>query len=196
MPLYLYKGASWSDLVTYTVPEGVRVIVGEAFNHCSELTSVTLPSTLLTLGKNSFINCGELESIVVATGNTVYDSRNNCNAVIETATNKLLAGCNETIIPNTVSIIGSHAFCGLFNLESIVIPNSVVEICSGAFRFCYELKSVVFMSNQYLSGVFKGSDGIEGAFSYCNSQLSFYLNEIGESNIIDDEISGTWDDAP
>ncbi len=90
--------------------------------------------------------CADIESIVVEEGNTVYDSRDNCNAIIETATNTLIAGCTNTIIPDGVKIIGRGAF-GTSQMTSITIPNSVTSIIDGAFSFCDNLTSVTFVSD-------------------------------------------------
>jgi hypothetical protein len=90
-----------------------------------------------------FAYCGGLEQIVVDAGNMVYDSRGNCNAIIETNTNTLVAGCMNTIIPESVITIEAEAFEGCEGLTSIEIPNSVVSIGSYAFGWCSELSSVV-----------------------------------------------------
>ena len=74
--------------------------------------------------------------------NTIYDSRNNCNAIIETATNKLMSGCQRTIIPNTVTTIGDFAFSSCRNLNAINIPNSVNTIGESAFQYCNNLTSI------------------------------------------------------
>ena len=73
----------------------------------------------------------------------MYDSRNNCNAIIETATNRLVAGCKNTIIPDSVTEIGSTAFFGCSGLSAIVIPVSVKEIGEGAFDYCESLKEII-----------------------------------------------------
>ena len=73
-----------------------------------------------------------LASIVVDKNNPVYDSRNNSNAIIETATNTLVSGCKTTVIPNSVTSIGSWAF-SMNDLTSVTIPDSVTSIGSWAF---------------------------------------------------------------
>ena len=78
----------------------------------------------------------------VESGNTKYDSRDNCNAIIETASNSLVIGCKNTIIPNSVTIIGKSAFYRCSDLTSITIPNSVTSIGEWAFYNCSGLTSV------------------------------------------------------
>jgi hypothetical protein len=74
--------------------------------------------------------------------NTKFDSRDNCNAIIETATNILIAGCKNTTIPNSVTSIGRGAFGNCSTLTSITIPNSVTSIGDYAFDGCSGLTSV------------------------------------------------------
>ena len=80
--------------------------------------------------------------MVVESGNSVYDSREKCNAIIETATNTLIAGCQSTTIPNSITIIGDYAFLDCSFLASISIPNSVTSIGYAAFAYCSALTSL------------------------------------------------------
>lgn len=88
-----------------------------------------------------------MTDIIVDNENPVYDSRNNCNAIIETASNKLLIGCKTSVIPESVTSIGAGAFVECTGLTSIVIPNSVVEIGYAAFSQCGNLSSVILPEN-------------------------------------------------
>ena len=113
-----------------------------AFINCDNLTSVTIPNSVSSIYEGAFCNCPALTSIKVNSGNRVYDSRDNCNAVIESSTNKLVVGCNGTVIPNSVIEIGIEAFEGCTNMTSIIIPNSVATIGIYAFRSCSALTTV------------------------------------------------------
>ena len=151
-----------NDGETYTVTS----IGGDAFSECNGLTgTLVIPSTVTSIGDRAFawcsgftgtlfipssvtyigyiaLTCSGITSIVVDNENSVYDSRNNCNAIINTSNNELVAGCQNTIIPNSVTAIGQGAFGWCSNLTSIIIPNSVTSINFGAFAECSNLSSI------------------------------------------------------
>jgi hypothetical protein len=113
-----------------------------AFRDCTSLTSINIPNSVTSIGECAFLCTPSLTSIIVDENNTVYDSRENCNAIIETATNTLIAGCQNTIIPNSVTSIGEWGFGYCSSLTSITIPNSVTSIGENAFGGCYSLADV------------------------------------------------------
>ena len=132
-----------AGLTSVTIPNSVTSIGNYAFYFCYGLTSITIPNSVTTIGEWVFDGCYGLTSIVVEGGNPVYDSRNGCNALIETASNTLIAGCQNTIIPNTVTSIGAAAFYGCAGLTSVTIPNSVTSIATDAFYHCDGLTSII-----------------------------------------------------
>ena len=132
-----------SGLTSITIPNSVTSIGKQAFRECSGLKSVTIGNSVTSIGYGAFDECSGLESIIVENGNTVYDSRENCNAIIETETNTLILGCKNTVIPNSVTTIGEKAFHECSGLTSITIPNSVTSIGYGAFFDCSGLTSVI-----------------------------------------------------
>lgn len=115
------------------IPCFVTNIEENAFRGCSSLASVTIGKNVESISGNPFSNCASLTSIVVASTNTVFDSRNNCNAIIRKSDNMLIAGCKSTKIPNTVTGIGDYAFRGCSSLASINIPEGVTSIGNYAF---------------------------------------------------------------
>ena len=131
-----------TGLTSITIPSSVTSIGGSAFQGCSGLTSITIPSSVTSIGSSSFSNCSGLTSIVVEDENSVYDSRNNCNAIIETNTNTLVAGCKNTVIPKTVTTIGRTAFYGCSNLTSVTLHSSITGIYGYAFGNCTGLQTI------------------------------------------------------
>ena len=127
---------------TTIIPESVTEIGRFAFRDCNELTSITIPKNVKKIDVLAFARRSALKSIIVTENNVIYDSRNNCNAIIETNSNTLIIGCSTTIIPESVTKIGGFAFDGCNGLTSITIPDCVTEISPLAFRGCSNLKDV------------------------------------------------------
>ena len=132
---------------TLVLGNGVTSIGAWAFNSCDGLTGVlNIPSNVATIGEDAFVYC-KFEGIVVDPENPNFDSRNDCNAIIETSTNELTTGCKNTVIPNSVTAIGDNAFKGITGMTSIEIPNSVVSIGDNAFAFCFDLTGDLVIPN-------------------------------------------------
>ena len=152
-----------SRLTFITIPSNVTSIGNSAFFGCSGLTSITIPSNVTSIGSIAFGFCSKLASITVNSSNTVYDSRNNCNAIIQKSNNQLVIGCKNTIIPSSVKSIGYGAFCGCSELTFITIPSSVTWINTEAFYGCSGLMSITIPSSVtwILSSAFKGCSGLK-----------------------------------
>ena len=153
-----------SGLTSVTIPNSVTSIEYSAFEGCSGLTSVIIPDKVTSIGERAFSYCINLTSLVVESGNPVYDSRDNCNAIIETAINTLIAGCKTTVIPNTVTSIGKYAFSGCSSLTSVTIPNSITAIVDGAFSGCGSLTSLTIPNSVTSIGYY--------VFEVCSSLTS------------------------
>ena len=179
-----------TGLTSITIPDGVTFIADAAFYGCTGLTSITIPDSVTGIGEDAFSNCAGLESITVSGGNKKYDSRNNCNGIIETATNTLISGCKNTDIPDSVTSIGGSAFAGCTGLTSITIPDSVTNIGDFAFSGCTGLTSITIPDSVTSIGgyAFAGCTGLTsvtipnsvtsigvGAFAYCTGLTSITI---------------------
>ena len=174
-----------SGLTSITIPNSVTTIESSAFYGCKKLTSVTIGTDVTTIGERAFSECSGLTSINVASGNSVYDSRSNCNAIIETASNTLIAGCQNTIIPNSVTKIEKNAFYSCSGLTSITIPNSVTSIGSVAF---YNVKHIIYTGNATGSpwGAISINGFIDGDFVFSDdtkTRLMAYIGNGGDITI-------------
>ncbi len=162
-----------SGLTSVVIPSSVTVIGIYAFTYCSGLTSVVIPSSVTNIGVRAFGGCSGLTSIVVESGNSVYNSRNDCNAIIETTSNTLIFGCKNTKIPSSVTGIGEGAFSES-GLTSIVIPSNVTSIGVGAFGGCSGLTSVT----SYITDVFKTGTN---AFSGCDNATLYVPHDLAST---------------
>lgn len=130
-----------------TIPNTVKTIDYFAFSECNELKELFIPSSVEMIGDRAFCRCDNLGKIVIDPKNQFYDSRDNCNAIIETETNTLICGCKNTVIPKGVTKIAKWAFYSCEGLTSIDIPDSVAEIGRSAFDNCKNLKTVIFSNS-------------------------------------------------
>ncbi len=138
-----------------------------AFVRCVGLRTITIPSTVTSIIGNPFSYCENLESITVEEGNTTYDSREGCNAIIRTRDNSLMAGCRNTVIPATVTAINEEAFKGCKALNAITIPVHITSIGNRAFADALSLKHIhsyapsdcITMGEDVFQNVPKGADG-------------------------------------
>lgn len=150
-------------------------IEGYAF-YGSGLTSITIPSSVTSIWLTAFGACNSLTSIVVEEGNAVYDSRENCNAIIETSRNNLIVGCSTTIIPEGVTSITS-AFYHCNSLTSITIPNGVTRIVDDAFDGCSNLTSVIFSESvTEMSNSFNGCSNLASIICKGNNPPIVYAD--------------------
>ena len=129
------------------IPNSVNFIGSQAFSACFNLESIIIPSSVTQIQDILFSQCYNIRSIEVAQNNKVYDSRDNCNAIIETATNTLISACNYSTIPSSVTTIGHEAFIYCEYLASIDIPNSVTTIENNAFWGCARLTQITCRAN-------------------------------------------------
>lgn len=121
------------------IKEDFSLIIGP-FVDCPELISIVIPNTVSYIGEDVFSKSISLSSIKVVPNNPQYDSRNNCNGIIETSTDTMIAGCKNTIKPNNIKIIASGAFNS--TPPAIIFPKGLYRICGGAFEECSQLNTI------------------------------------------------------
>lgn len=166
-----------STLTTVTIPNSVTYIGEGSFEWCSDLTSLVIPSSVTSIGQNPFQGCSSLASITVDVSNPIYDSRDNCHAIIRKDDGVLIIGCQNTVIPYGVTSIGNYAFSGCESLPSIDIPNSVTTIGDNAFRNCFGLTSVT-IPNSVIS---IGKSSFAGCYHLNSVILGKGLTSIGKN---------------
>lgn len=187
-----YKGISSIQIpasIPYSGKKYSVTSIGEyTFFECSSLKSITISQSVTKIEEHIIDGCNNLQAVVVERGNPIYDSRSNCNAIIETATNTLIVGCRSTIIPNTVDTIGKYAFCRCDSLKSIIIPYGVKSIAHFAFCRCENLTTIsipnsvtkigdyVFSDCPKLNSItIPGSVAGWGEMTFYSSYLSFVI---------------------
>ena len=158
------------EISAVILPSTFTEIGDEAFSECSGLKKIFFPKSIVRIGRffhSAFVGCNSIERIVVSKNNPKYDSRDNCNAVIETASNQLVLGCKNTLIPNSVVSIGSFAFEGCRKMTNVTIPYGVECISHNAFSRCSSLKTVELPNTlKFIS---------DKAFAYCRNLIEIEL---------------------
>lgn len=191
-PLYYAKklylnGEKVTNLV---IPDDVTEIKINAFINLDDLKSITIGKGVTSIAKTAFYRCTNIESINVAADNPAYHSYSNCNAIIEKSTKKLILACKNTVIPSTVTTIGSYSFscCSAStdipysvttiegyafsgsSITNITIPSNVKTIES--YAFTSSIKTVI---NNSSVGIGSSSHGLSNALVIDKNNISSYI---------------------
>lgn len=185
------------SLKTINLSSALTSIGKSAFSGCTALSSISIPKSVNNIGTEVFSGCTSLKSIEVDVENVTYDSRDNCDAIIERSSNTLIQGCSETIIPESVTSIGNGAFLNISTLKGeFTIPEGVTSIGGGAFtnvgitkihipitltsiggyvfRFCYNLKEIVIKDLKKWCAI-SFSDEFSSPLTYAGGDI--YIND-------------------
>ncbi len=173
-----------TELTKLVISDNVRSIGLGAFYGCEGLTSISIGSGLAKIGTQTFTDCYNITKVTVDANNKALDSRDNCNAIIETGTNTLLVGVKTTVIPASVKIIGtlsfyecpdlsvldlsnitridSYAFYGTA-ITKVTLGKDLESIGAGAFNGCKELSIIIIPKsvNTIGNNAFRGCDQLK-----------------------------------
>ncbi len=156
------------NLKSVSFPSTLLTIFNAAFSDCVQLESIFIPRSVVYIGPDAFLYCTNLKSIKVEEGNPVYDSREDCNAIIETTNGALLYGCENTSFPEGVESIGFMAL-SMMPISNVEFPYTLTFIDEGAFSACLNITSVAFPSSVRTIG--------PGAFIHCQNLSSIEFSE-------------------
>jgi hypothetical protein len=156
------------DLTSLTLPDRLSSIEAYAFFCCWCLTSIYIPRSLTSIDPSTFSACKAISTIIVDPENSVYDSRDDSNAIIRKSDNTIVYGCKNTVIPTTVVAIGSSAFSSTDGLINVTIPDNVTLIDGYSYSNCDSMRTMTIGS-----GI---KEIKKWAFHNCKSLKNFYCN--------------------
>lgn len=157
-----------SGIKTISFPSSLESVSSYAFNHCQGLTEIVIPASLTNVRSSTFTGCVNVVSVTVDTSNPVYDSRDNCNAIIRTSDNTLMCGFGTTVIPSSVTSLASECFRQHYEIKEITIPEGITSIGTYAFTECYDLEKVT----SYVTNPFAISEDVFYSQSYESATLN------------------------
>ncbi len=157
------------DIKSIKISASITEIGEMAFRSCIGLTEIYIPKTVEKIYINPFAECSNIIRIHVDEENPYYDSRNDCNAIIETATDTIITGCSNTVIPNSIKAIGDYSFIECDTLTDIILPSGLVSIGDNAFRRCSNINNIIIPNSVTSIG--------KGAFAECSELINISLPE-------------------
>lgn len=166
-----------SHLTSINIPASVTSLGYGCFSGCGSLASVSIPASVTSLSRHQFESCYSLKSITIDEKNKVYDSRENCNAIIESKTNNMIMGCMNTVIPSSVTSLGNGCFAGCEFLKYIYIPKSVTSLEEECFYGCYSLTSVDIPESSSMTSM--GDCCFEDCFSLASINIPSSVKSLG-----------------
>ncbi len=166
-------------------PESLRVIGAEVYEDCPHLGKVHIPPNVRYIETAAFATSG-ITQMSVALDNQFYDARDNAHALIETSSHTLIAGCEATVIPQTVLAIGEKAFFKC-TMASIIIPENVSIIAQRGFYNCENLHIFAKASAKPAAWDEAWYENVAGVYWYSETE-----NLDGEHWHYVDEVPTVW----
>ena len=132
----------WS-LTTIELPEDLERIDNDAILRCG-IDSIYIPAATTSIATTGVSACEHLMRVVVSPQNPVYDSRDNCNAIIDSRTNMMVSGSAVARIPRSVTSLSDEAF-NFFDPVELTIPAQITRI--GPWTFATRIGRVYLESS-------------------------------------------------
>ena len=191
-------------------PASLQTIGARAFSECAHIVELNLPEGLLTIEEDAFGNNPQISKVYIPSSLNYADRPFSLNEELAEEAQSLdvefAGGTSEILdylfedalalksieIPNTVKIIGEHAFDGS-GIDGIVLPDSVTTIEDNAFIRCVELQSIYIPAtvNDIDGTAFSnsGGEGEDAFFIRCpsGSYAESYAKEYEIPYVTDDE---------
>ncbi len=155
----MFKGCASLKGLT-NLPEGIKTIGKNAFAGCTSFEEIDIPATVLSIGDSAFDSTAVTEILIPGSveriGEGVFTNCNALTAINVEAKNRNYASVDGVLYNSDITeliccpagktgsltvcegtkIIGSDAFIGCTELDTIEIPDTVTEIAANAFNGC------------------------------------------------------------
>ncbi|MBO5716730.1 MAG: leucine-rich repeat protein [Alistipes sp.] len=134
-----------AGLKSFTIPDEVGSIAGDAFDCCKDLISIKIPSSVEYVRGVDFKDCINLQKF----SGKFASSDGRCLIQDGELIKFAPAGLTSYTIPNGVKQIKKGAFAGCTNLARINFPKEITEVEEGTFEDCTNLKNITINTNSF-----------------------------------------------
>ena len=170
---YIFEGCT--KLASVSLPDELTTLGTFAFQNCRALTAITLPDKLTAINASTFVGCGELTTVnIPASVTNIADAAfSGCNK-LNTVT---FADSEESSLTIANGSASSGAFYGCTSLLSVQLPKRLVSLGSYAFNGCRNLESVTFSDGITLTSI--GDYAFRGCTALSAIEIPQSLKTIG-----------------
>lgn len=135
--LFAYMPTSYSG--AYTIPDGIKEIIGNAFSGCSGINVVSIPISVTTIGKKAFNGCSSLTAVNISDiekWSQIIFGDSGANPLFY-AKHLYLNGEEVTKL-NLANDISNYAFAGCKGLTEVEVKGVGTDV----FKGCPNITSV------------------------------------------------------